>query len=176
MYGKNCDVKIGTLQWSDSGGTTYLTHDPSLSPDMNVNFAETSSPTKWYFHTDRLDSFRKFDDPNYPNIGIGQVNPWHGGSLYTSTGALPDSDNIWKSRWTYDTNCNSRDSQGNDICYPSLSVYRDTWHSPYNIVYTQWVSPISTIPIPSNEYLDGTPVTWVDIPLSSAEIQRAMQL
>jgi hypothetical protein len=195
MYGKNCDVRVGTLQYSDDQGNLYLNYDMAYPANANVNF-ETTSNSKWYFKQDGTNSLRNFDQTSYPAIGANTQN-WYGGSqnvfsynslclgnssgncseiktLYSSTGKIPDSDNILKSDST-----SIPGGQCNGVCYPNLITYRgedgivSAWSSP-RYPCSEYGSPCWDTP--ANSYIEGTPVTWVDMSLSPDEKQRAMQL
>jgi hypothetical protein len=196
MYGKNCDVRVGTLQYLQPAGSYvsggYLNYDTTAPINGNVNFESTSN-TKWFFKEDGTGSLRNFDwmaNPSYPAIGINPSN-WYGGrsddtsfnstclavgdetscmkttDLYTTTGKIPDSDGNWKVNSFNSSQCNG------GICYPTLiGSIQD------NSIVTAWAGP--RWPSGNNDYeydwVPGSKITWVDLPLSEAEKQRAMQL
>jgi hypothetical protein len=197
MYGKNCDIRVGTLKYSDTQGNLYLNYDSTAPLNGNVDFTDESN-SKWFFKQDGSRSLRNFDwmaNPPYPAIGANTQN-WYGGSqdsfsynslclgnssgncseiktLYSSTGKIPDSDNILKA-----DSISISGEQCNGVCYPNLIAYRgdgivSAWSSP-RYPCSEYAPPCWDTP--ANSYIEGTPITWVDVPLSPAETQRAMQL
>jgi hypothetical protein len=203
MYGKNCDIRVGTLQFSQPVGNYivngFLNYDSGAPADGNVNFDATSN-SKWFFKQDGSGSLRNFDwmaNPTYPAIGINPQN-WYGGnsedtsfnssclaidnqclattSLYSTSGKIPDTDGQWKSNSFDQTQlpnqCFPEDGDAGS-CYPTL-----IGSAQNNSIVTAWAGP--RYPSGPNDYEydwpQNTAVTWVDVPLSPAETQRAMQL